>query len=289
MFRNQYDNDVTTWSPQGRLHQVEYAMEAVKQGSTAIGLKNNETHAIVVALKRTFHELTSYQKKLIPVDEHIGAAIAGLTADGRILTRYMRNECLNERYARDEPILLNRLMVNLGLKMQACTQRYDRRPYGVGLIVAGYDQNGPHIYQTCPSANYFNCKAMAIGARSQSARTYLEKHLDKFPTCDYEDLVKHGLLALRECLPNDTQLTSQNVSIGIVGKNFPFKVYEENEVDTFLNKLTEAERKGRSTQPVTQERSHSQEQMDVDEQRGGEAGARPADPQVEQRPPPSGQ
>ena len=241
----------------------------------------------MVALKRTFHELASYQKKLIHVDDHIGAAIAGLTADGRILTRYMRNECLNERYARDEPILLNRLMVNIGNKMQACTQRYDRRPYGVGLIVAGFDQNGPHIYQTCPSANYFNCKAMAIGARSQSARTYLEKHLEGFLACSRDELVKHGLLALRECLPNDTQLTSQNVSIGIVGKNFPFKIYEEEEADQFLKLLTEAERKGRSTQPpaAADQPPRAGELMDVDEGRAPEP--RPADPQVEQRPPPS--
>ncbi|KPM07943.1 proteasome subunit alpha type-1-like protein [Sarcoptes scabiei] len=215
MFRNQYDNDVTTWSPQGRLHQVEYAMEAVKQGSAAIGLKNQDSYAVLIALKRSSHELMSYQKKLIQVDDHIGAAIAGLTADGRQLTRYMRIECLNERYGHDRPLFLNRLMSMVGLKMQSCTQRYDRRPYGVGLIVAGFDQSGPHIYQTCPSANCFNCKAMAIGARSQSARTYLEKNLDSFGQCSKDELVKHGLLALRECLPNDTQLTSQNVSIGI--------------------------------------------------------------------------
>lgn len=284
MFRNQYDNDVTTWSPQGRLHQVEYAIEAVKQGSTAIGLKNKD-FAVVVALKRSFHELSSYQKKLVQVDDHIGCAIAGLTADGRILTRYMRNECLNERYAHDQPLLLNRLMVNLGSKMQTCTQRYDRRPYGVGILVAGYDHNGAHIYQTCPSANYFNCKSMAIGSRSQSARTYLEKNLDKFPNTTLDELVKHGLLALRECLPNDTQLTAQNVSIGIVGKDRSFKIYEDDEVDPFLRVLTDAEKKGRSTQTLQpQPPSRPDDSMDVDQPRPDPSASGPA---TEQRPPPS--
>jgi len=69
--------------------------------------------------------------------------------------------------------------------------------------------NGPHIYQTCPSANSFDCKAMAIGARSQSARTYLEKHLDEFGGASYEDLVRHGLRALRDTLPNEVELTSK--------------------------------------------------------------------------------
>lgn len=68
---------------------------------------------------------------------------------------------------------------------------------------------GPHIYQTCPSANFFDCKAMAIGARSQSARTYLEKHLTEFLGSSLEDLVKHGLRALRDTLPNEMDLSTK--------------------------------------------------------------------------------
>lgn len=139
-FRNQYDNDVTVWSPQGRIHQVEYAMEAVKQGSATIGLKS-KTHAAIVALKRATSELSAYQKKIIPIDTHMGMTIAGLTADARFLSRYMRTECLNHRYSHDEPLPVSRLIGNLGNKLQVCTQRYDRRPYGVGLLVAGYDVN----------------------------------------------------------------------------------------------------------------------------------------------------
>lgn len=77
MFRNQYDSDIATWSPQGRLHQIEYAMEAVKQGSACVGLKS-KTHAVIVALKRTSSELGAYQKKIFRIDDHIGIAISGL-------------------------------------------------------------------------------------------------------------------------------------------------------------------------------------------------------------------
>ncbi|KOB64189.1 Proteasome subunit alpha type, partial [Operophtera brumata] len=83
-FRNQYDSDVTVWSPQGRLHQVEYAMEAVKLGSATVGLKNKQ-YAVLLALKRAVSELSAYQKKVIPIDEHIGISISGLTADARML------------------------------------------------------------------------------------------------------------------------------------------------------------------------------------------------------------
>jgi 20S proteasome subunit alpha 6 len=243
MFRNQYDSDVTIWSPQGRLHQVEYAMEAVKQGSATVGVKSN-THAILVALKRASSELSSHQKKILTIDDHVGVSIAGLTADARTISRWMRNECLSSRYGHDTPLPVSRMIADLGNKMQICTQRYGKRPYGVGLLVAGYDDQGPHIFQTCPSANYYDCRAMAIGARSQAARTYLEKFLNDLRECELEELVKHGLRALRDTLPNEVDLTNKNVSIAIVGKDHPFTVYDDAGVDPYLAGIEGEERRG---------------------------------------------
>ncbi|XP_060519583.1 proteasome subunit alpha type-1 [Cylas formicarius] len=245
MFRNQYDSDVTVWSPQGRLHQVEYAMEAVNLGSATVGLKS-KTHAVLIALKRASSELSAYQKKIINIDDHIGITISGLTADARILSRYMRTECLNYKYSHDTYLPLNRLISMLGNKMQVCTQRYDRRPYGVGLLVAGYDDRGAHIYQTCPSANFYDCKAMSIGARSQSARTYLEKHLEELQTSSLEELIKHGLRALRDTLPPEVDLNTKNVSIGYVGKDQQFKILEEEETGPYLKLIEGEERRGGS-------------------------------------------
>jgi len=243
MFHNQYDSDVTIWSPQGRLHQVEYAMEAVKQGSATVGLKSN-THAVLVALKRASSELSSHQKKILPIDDHVGVSIAGLTADARTISRWMRTECLNSRYAHDTPLPVSRMIGDLGNKMQICTQRYGKRPYGVGLLVAGYDDQGPHIFQTCPSANFYDCRAMAIGARSQAARTYLEKFLNDLKECDLDELVKHGLRALRDTLPNEVDLTNKNVSIAVVGKDTPFTIHDDANVDPFLAGIEGEERRG---------------------------------------------
>ncbi|XP_071942529.1 proteasome subunit alpha type-1-like [Antedon mediterranea] len=233
MFRNQYDNDVTVWSPQGRIHQIEYAMEAVKQGSATVGLKS-KTHAVVVALKRASSELSAHQKKIIPIDDHVGVSIAGLTSDARLLSKFMRAECMNSRYAYNSALPLSRLISAVGNKSQVNTQRDGRRPFGVGLLVAGYDETGPHIYQTCPSSNHYDCKAMAIGARSQSARTYLEKYLNQFSDSTLEELVKHGLTALRDTLPNESELTTKNCSVAIVGKDQKFTVYEDDDVANFL-------------------------------------------------------
>jgi len=103
MFRNQYDTDCTTWSPAGRIHQIEYALEAVKQGSAAIGLRSDKI-AIIATLKRSASELSSHQKKIFKIDDHVGIAIAGLVADARVLAKYMRTECINYRYTYDCPM-----------------------------------------------------------------------------------------------------------------------------------------------------------------------------------------
>jgi 20S proteasome subunit alpha 6 len=83
-FRNQYDSDVTVWSPQGRIHQVEYAMEAVKLGSATVGLKSKD-YAVLIALKRATSELSAHQQKILRIDDHIGISMAGITADARVL------------------------------------------------------------------------------------------------------------------------------------------------------------------------------------------------------------
>ena len=159
----------------------------------------------------------------------------------------MRQECINHKYSFGRNYPVGRLINVLGLKMQVCTQRYDRRPYGVGLLVAGFDDQGPHIYQTCPSANYYDCKAMAIGARSQSARTYLEKHLNSFKDCGLSELINHGVKALASTLPNETKLTNKNLSICIVGRDKKFHSLNESELETYIT--TEIA----GTQPAQQE------------------------------------
>ena len=119
MFRNQYDTDVTTWSPAGRLFQVEYAMEAVKQGSAAIGLRS-KTHVVLACVNKSQCELSSHQRKIFKVDDHIGVAIAGLTADGRVLSRYMRSECINYSFTYESSLPVGRLVVQLADKAQVC-------------------------------------------------------------------------------------------------------------------------------------------------------------------------
>nr|KAJ3420863.1 hypothetical protein HK105_005074 [Polyrhizophydium stewartii] len=238
LVRGRYDGDITIWSPQGRIHQVEYALEAVKQGSAAVGVRSN-THAVVLALKvglvpytlaftlhRSSGELASYQKKVLKIDDHMGIAFAGLTSDARVLSTFLKNSLS---------------ITCVFLEAQINTQRYGKRPYGVGLLVIGYDETGPHLYECAPSGNYFDYLAMSIGARSQSARTYLERHVDAFANASVDELILHGLRSLRDTLQQDKELNINNCTIGIVGKGTSFTVIEGDSLQRYLDMLVDTE------------------------------------------------
>jgi len=111
---------------------------------------------------------------------------------------------------------------------------------------------------------------MAIGARSQSARTYLEKHLDTFPDCTLEELVKHGLRALRDTLPSEVDLTQKNCSIGIAAKDTKFAILDDEATAPYLSLIEGEERSGRAAQA----QAAAAAAADVDD------AAAPPDPQV---------
>uniref|UniRef100_A0A2K5BW56 Proteasome subunit alpha type-1 n=1 Tax=Aotus nancymaae TaxID=37293 RepID=A0A2K5BW56_AOTNA len=246
-----YKNDVTIWSPQGVIHRTKYAMEAVKQ--------------VLTALKRVQSELQAHQKKILHVDNHIGISIAELTADVRLLCNFMCQDSLDSRFVFDRPLPVSCIVSLIGSKTQIPTQQYGWRPYGVGLLIAGYEDMGPYIFQTCPSASYFDCRATSIGAHSQSARTHLETHeiMSKFMECNLNELVRHGLRALRETIPAEQDLTTENVSIGIVGKGLEFTIYEDDDVSPFLEGLEgKPQRQAQPAQPADKPAEKADEPME---------------------------
>jgi len=237
MFRNQYDTDVTTFSPAGRIHQIDYAMEAVKQGSAAtVGLRS-DTAVVLGCIKRSPSELGSHQKKIFKIDGHLGISTSGIIADARVLARYMRNECLNHKWAFETPHQVGRLVGKLSDKSQVYTQKAQKRPYGVGMLVAGYDKTGPHLYETRPSGDYFEYYAQAIGARPQAAKTYFESRFEGFTGMSNDELVRHALAALKAA--SQTPLTTANVDIAIVGKGVSFSTMDEATLAPFIAELAD--------------------------------------------------
>uniref|UniRef100_A0A915PEC1 Proteasome alpha-type subunits domain-containing protein n=1 Tax=Meloidogyne floridensis TaxID=298350 RepID=A0A915PEC1_9BILA len=223
MFRNQYDSDVTVFSPQGRLHQNDYAVEAMRQGSATVALHGKD-HAVVVALMRSQSELSSYQSKIFELDGHVGLSMSGLLADGRILARFIQNECATFFSELQTPLPMENLRTKLTLRMQENIQVYGKRPFGVGLLIIGYDDSGPHVLNADPSANVTMVKAASIGARSQSARTYLEKHFDEYAnSTDQKN--------------TNTKLDENNTAIAIVGKRCKFGCLPSEQVKEIIASL----------------------------------------------------
>lgn len=190
-------------------------------------------------MKKSPHDLASHQEKVFDIDDHMGIAIAGLTADARYLCKFMRNECLNYWYAHDSHHPTERLINKIAKKSQIKTQHPAKRPFGVGLLVGSVDDTGTHLFETDPSGNYYEYLAMAIGARSQSAKTYLEKNYEAFSNLGWEELVRHGLKALKASA-QETELTEHNVSVGVVGKDFKFRLLRVEELRAYLGDVNDA-------------------------------------------------
>eukprot|EP00918_Siedleckia_nematoides_P093243 GHVU01204672.1.p1 GENE.GHVU01204672.1~~GHVU01204672.1.p1 ORF type:complete len:256 (-),score=48.93 GHVU01204672.1:2112-2879(-) len=173
-----YDSRTTTFSPEGRLYQVEYALEAINNASSTIGIL--ATDGIVLAAdKKVTSKLLDPGKareKIYKVDDHVICAVAGLTADANILIQSARVTAQRYLYAFGEPQPIEQLIVQLCDTKQGYTQFGGLRPFGVSFLFAGWDPYfGFQLYHTDPSGNYSGWKATAIGVNNQSATTILKQ------------------------------------------------------------------------------------------------------------------
>ena len=175
-----YDRATTLFSPDGRLYQVEYAIETVRRGTLAIGIKNAQ--GVILAAEEKSRKLqdSDINQKLFQIDDHIGAAAAGYIPDARVQVDHARFFAQSNRLIYDEPVNLEGVAKNLADMAQQFTQFAGARPYAVALILAGVDKQGTSLFQTDPSGTYIAYDAIAIGNRSDEVNEYLEKeyHVD---------------------------------------------------------------------------------------------------------------
>jgi len=156
----------------------------------------------------------------------------------------MKQQSLASRLTYDRPIPLAEITSRLGDRAQTNTQHYGKRPYGVGLLIAGVDAKGPHLFEFQPSGVTQEMVACGIGARSQMARTYLERNLDDFEGSSREELIKHALRALKDSLSQDKELTVDNTSLGVGGMGENFQMYEGQDIASWLETTFENRAEG---------------------------------------------
>ena len=234
-----YDRALTVFSPEGRLFQVEYALEAVRRGTLAVAVKTKDSVCLAAQIKIPSNLIDANSiDKLFQVDEHIGVAISGLHADSRTLINYARVQAQSFRLTYDEPVRLNMLVKSLADIKQQYTQFGGIRPFGCALFFIAIDPKGTQIYTTSPSGIYRAFKAYALGNGEATARDYLKENYKEGMT--FDETVKLTLNTLKESITEEP--TKENTRFAYIkSEDKKFHMCSKDEVEKFLNLLTKEE------------------------------------------------
>ena len=232
MRSNQYDAAITIFSPEGRLYQVEYALELVKRGAPIVGVYSPE--GVILAADETPESTLddpNYLKKIFQFDDHVGAAIAGLSSDARVLMGQGRVFCQSNRLLYDEPADIEALIGTLSSRIQVYTQHGGIRPFGVSLIVAGVDTTGPKLMTTDPSGSYRGYKARALGRNADKANTLLdEKYVEGL---SLDEAIKLGIEAVDAA--SGGKVTPATVKVAVIPSEARvFKRLSEEEIANYV-------------------------------------------------------
>ncbi len=228
-----YDRGITVFSPDGRLFQVEYAREAVKKGTTTIGLKFKDGVLLMVD-KRVSSRLVepSSIEKIYNIDEFIGCATSGLVADARILVDEARKDAETHKITYGENISVEMLVKKVCDFKQNYTQYGGVRPFGTALLVAGMDDLGEHLFETDPSGALVAYKAGSIGSGRPVVMDIFEKEFKD--DMSFDEAMKLGFKALGAAI--EDKLAPQTVEVGVVEKDRPFRRLSDEEVGKYICK-----------------------------------------------------
>lgn len=233
-----YDRAITVFSPDGRLFQVEYAREAVKRGTTTVGLKFKDG-AVLIVDKRIASRLMEPRsiEKIFQIDEHIGCATSGLVADARVLVDHARVTAQISKITYDERISVEMLVKKICDYKQNYTQYGGVRPFGTALLIAGVDDQGIHLFETDPSGALVSYKAGSIGAGRNVVMEVFEEQYQE--GMEMEDAIVLGLKALKKATEEE-KLNPKSVEIGIVRQGSNFRRLDEGEVEAVVGKANTA-------------------------------------------------
>ncbi|MFA5772178.1 MAG: archaeal proteasome endopeptidase complex subunit alpha [Thermoplasmata archaeon] len=227
-----YDRAITVFSPDGRLFQVEYAREAVKRGTTTVGLKFKDG-VVLVADKRVTSKLVEPNaiEKIFKIDAHIGGATSGLVADARVLVERARVEAQINKITYNERIPVDVLVKKICDFKQNYTQYGGVRPFGTALLIAGVDSTNTYLFETDPSGALMAYKAAAIGAgRNVVMGMFEEKYEDGM---NLDDAILLGLSALQKA--TEEPLNTLTIEIGVVKKDADFAKMSYANIQKYIN------------------------------------------------------
>lgn len=240
-----YDSRTTIFSPEGRLYQVEYALEAISHAGTALGILAKDGIVLAAEKKVTSKllEQDTSAEKMYALSKHIVCAVAGIDSDASRLVQRARNMAQNHLATYDEEIPCDILVKQLCDTMQGYTQYGGLRPFGVSFIYAGWDPvQGYQLYQSNPSGNYSGWLATSVGANNAAAQTLLKQEFKE--ELELEDAVQLALKVLSKTMDSAT-LTSTKIELATVGSGadgeVKYNVWKPADIEVALKKHKEAE------------------------------------------------
>ncbi len=228
-----YDRAITVFSPDGRLFQVEYAREAVKRGTTTVGLKFKDGVVLIIDKRITSRLIEpSSIEKIFMIDDHIGCATSGLVADARALIDRARIDAQINEITYDEKIQIKTLVKRICDFKQTYTQYGGVRPFGTALLIAGVDETGPRLFSTDPSGALMEYKASSEGSGRSGAMAYFEENYKE--NLSLEEAVDMAIKALHK--GTEGKLNPDAVEIGVVKKDITFHILSQEETKTYISK-----------------------------------------------------
>lgn len=231
-----YDRGITVFSPDGRLFQVEYAREAVKKGSTTIGLKFKDGVALIVDRRSSSKLLEPRStEKIHGIDDYIGCATSGLVADARILVDEARKNAQVHKVNFGENISVEMLVKKICDLKQNYTQYGGARPFGTALLVAGTDDLGVHLFETDPSGALVAYKATGIGNGRPAVMDFFENEYRE--DMSFDDAMVMGLRALEAAIEEKPKASSVEIGVAMVGEKF--KRLSEEDIAAFIDKISD--------------------------------------------------
>ena len=231
-----YDRALTVFSPEGRLYQVEYALEAVRRGTIAVAIKSKEDVCLAAQIKIPSKLMDPDSiDKIFQIDEHIGVAISGLHADSRTLINYARVQAQSFRLTYDEPVRLNMLVKTIADLKQMYTQYGGIRPFGCALFFIGIDSTGPQIYTTSPSGIYRPYKAYALGSGEAHAREHIQTNYKE--NMPFKEIVNLALNAIKESVEEDLSKDTIRIAYVKSSEDNKFKICTKDEINKYIIEL----------------------------------------------------
>ena len=230
-----YDRAITVFSPDGRLFQVEYAMELVNRGATILGIRSREGVVLGAEESIEFLEEAEYSWKIFEVDEHVSAAIVGLSSDARVLIDQARLHAQSNRLTYDEPIDVEVVTKRICDIKQLYTQHAGVRPFGVSIIFGGVDKTGNRLFGTHPSGTYRAFKATAQGAGRETALSILKEEYRE--DIGLEDSSKLATKCLMKAL--EARQLKPRMKIAVIpSQTKKVEILTENQIATYLQELS---------------------------------------------------